>query len=58
MILNTISLPYKTGPIKFPYFADITQREDRGLKQAQRQGEDGDFMDNSVTSIIRFGNWS
>jgi hypothetical protein len=32
--------PYKAGPIKFPYFADITEREDMGLKQAQRQGDD------------------
>jgi hypothetical protein len=26
--------------IKFPYFADHTQRGDRGRKEAQRQGED------------------
>jgi hypothetical protein len=26
--------------IKFPYFAHTTEREDRGSKQAQRQGED------------------
>jgi hypothetical protein len=26
--------------IKFPYFADLTQRGDRGWKEAQRQGED------------------
>jgi hypothetical protein len=28
------------GWIKLPYFADLTQREDRGWKEAQRQGED------------------
>jgi hypothetical protein len=26
--------------IKFPYFADTTERGDSGWKQAQRQGED------------------
>jgi hypothetical protein len=26
--------------IKFHYYADTTEREDRGWKQAQRQGED------------------
>jgi hypothetical protein len=26
--------------IKFPYFADLTQRGDRGWKEAPRQGED------------------
>jgi hypothetical protein len=26
--------------IKFPYYADTTERRDRGWKQAQREGED------------------
>jgi hypothetical protein len=28
------------GLLKFPYFADITERGDRGWKQAQREGEE------------------
>jgi hypothetical protein len=28
------------GLLKFPYFADITERRDRGWKQAQREGEE------------------
>jgi len=30
MILNTVSLLYKAGPIKFPYLADTTERGDGG----------------------------
>jgi hypothetical protein len=34
--------------IKLPSFADLTQRGDRGWKEAQRQGEDrmDDFKEN------------
>ncbi len=35
--------------IKFPYFANTTERGgDRGWKQAQGEGEDPDFPDNST----------
>jgi hypothetical protein len=37
MLSFSISYP---GLIKLPYFADLTQRGDRGRKEAQRQGED------------------
>jgi hypothetical protein len=32
--------------IKFPYFADLIQRGDRGWKEAQRQG---DITENSIS---------
>jgi hypothetical protein len=35
--------------LKFLYFADTTERGDRGWKEAQRQGEEGYFTDNSNT---------
>jgi uncharacterized protein (DUF952 family) len=35
---------------------DTTEREDKGWKEAQRQG---DFMDNSITSVEVFvHNWA
>jgi hypothetical protein len=37
MLSFSISYP---DLIKLLYFADLTQRGDRGLKEAQRQGED------------------
>jgi hypothetical protein len=36
--------------IKFPYFADLIQRGERGWKQAQRQG---DFKENSINKKSR-----
>ncbi len=35
--------------IKFPYFADTTERGDRGWKHAQRQG---DFADNFNVDLV------
>jgi hypothetical protein len=37
MLSFSISYP---NLIELPYFADLTQRGDRGWKEAQRQGED------------------
>ncbi len=41
--------------IKFPCFADTTERGDRGWKQAQSQG---DFMDNSLCGWISLVTWT
>jgi len=38
--------------LKFPFFADTTERGDREWKQAQRQG---DFLDNSSTQKTKGG---
>jgi hypothetical protein len=39
--------------IKLPYFADLTQRGDRGWKQAQRQGENkAYFEENSIVCRV------
>ncbi len=53
MLIFSISYP---DFIKFPYFVDLTQRGDRGWKEAQRQGEDGITLRNSVTSVQYQGN--
>jgi hypothetical protein len=37
MLIFSISYP---DLIKLPYFVDLTQRGDRGSKEAQRQGEE------------------
>jgi hypothetical protein len=34
----SFSIPY-SDLIEFPYFADTIERGDKGLKQAQRQGD-------------------
>jgi hypothetical protein len=42
MLSFSISYP---GSIKFPYFADITERGDRGAKAEEIGGErEGEFM--------------
>jgi hypothetical protein len=39
--------------IKFPYFADTTERWDRGAKVEEIGGEtEGDFMDNSNVYLV------
>jgi hypothetical protein len=38
--------------LKFPFFADTTEKGDREWKQAQRQG---DFLDNSSTQKTKGG---
>jgi len=38
--------------IKFPYFEDLTERGDRGSKEAQRQG---DLKENSMKVIRKSG---
>jgi hypothetical protein len=38
--------------IKFPYFADLIQRGDRGWKEAQRQGED-----RVQKTLLQSNNW-
>jgi hypothetical protein len=34
--------------IKLPYFVNTTEKGDRGWKQGQRQGGQGDFRNNSI----------
>jgi hypothetical protein len=46
MLSFSISYP---DLIKFPYFADTTERWDRGAKAEETGGEtEGDFMQNSI----------
>jgi hypothetical protein len=40
MILNTISLLYKAGPIKFPVFVDTTERGDGGERDFKNNFND------------------
>jgi len=52
-ITTTITLePCALNVLKFPFFANSTERGDREWKQAQRQG---DFLDNSSTEKTKGG---
>jgi hypothetical protein len=42
--------------IKFPYFADTTERGDRGRKQRIWDETEGDFTDNSIVKTISHNN--
>jgi hypothetical protein len=44
--------------IKFPYFADTTERGDRGRKQRRWGETEGDFTDNSIVKTISHNNQS
>jgi hypothetical protein len=52
MLSFSISYP---DLIKFLYFADATERRDRGAKAEEIGGEiEGDFMDNSIVCEFFF----